>query len=68
VPTDVSSWSAVLNFFTKAWEEFGRIDVVLSNAGIHASETLFEDNLEEDGTLAAPTLKSLEVNLHGALY
>ncbi|KAJ9149445.1 NAD(P)-binding protein [Pleurostoma richardsiae] len=68
VPTDVSSWSAVLNLFAKAWEEFGRIDVVLSNAGIHAFETLFEDNLEEDGTLAAPTLKSLEVNLHGALY
>ena len=41
---------------------------MLANAGTHAFETLLEDKFEEDGTLAAPSLKSLEVNLHGAVY
>jgi NAD(P)-dependent dehydrogenase (short-subunit alcohol dehydrogenase family) len=64
----VTSWSEVLNLFTKAWDIFGSIDVVISNAGTHAFETLLDDELAEDGTLAAPSLKSLEVNLHATAY
>ncbi|KAB5563491.1 hypothetical protein GE09DRAFT_1275724 [Coniochaeta sp. 2T2.1] len=68
VKADVSSWSDVLNLFTKTWEHFGAIDVVISNAGTHNFETLLDDDLAEDGTLAAPSLKSIEVNLHAAAY
>ncbi|KAK6066669.1 hypothetical protein SCUP234_11978 [Seiridium cupressi] len=68
VKADVSSWSEVLNLFTKTWERFGSIDVVLSNAGTHNFETIVDDKLDADGKLAAPNLKSLEVNLHSAAY
>jgi NAD(P)-dependent dehydrogenase (short-subunit alcohol dehydrogenase family) len=68
VKADVSSWSEVLNLFTQAWDHFGSIDVVLSNAGTHSFETILDDELAENGTLAAPNLKSLEVNLHAAVY
>ncbi|OIW34929.1 NAD(P)-binding protein [Coniochaeta ligniaria NRRL 30616] len=68
VKTDVTSWPQVLNLFTKAWDHFGSIDVVISNAGTHDFETLLDEDLTEDGTLAAPSLKSIEVNLHAAAY
>ncbi|KAK1765136.1 hypothetical protein QBC33DRAFT_516912 [Phialemonium atrogriseum] len=68
VKADVSSWSEVLNLFTQAWDHFGSIDVVLSNAGTHNFETILDDELAENGTLAPPNLKSLEVNLHAAVY
>ena len=64
----MSSWSEVLNLFTKAFDRFGAIDVVISNAGTHNFETLLDDDLAEDGTLAAPSLKSIEVNLHASAY
>ncbi|KAI0121260.1 hypothetical protein BJ170DRAFT_644266 [Xylariales sp. AK1849] len=68
IKADVSSWSEVLNLFTKTWDHFGSIDVVLSNAGTHNFETILDNRLDENGTLAAPNLKSIEVNLHSAAY
>lgn len=41
---------------------------MLSNAGTNIGETLIDDELDENGHLAAPTLKNLEVNLHGSAY
>ncbi|KAK3312727.1 hypothetical protein B0H66DRAFT_631481 [Apodospora peruviana] len=67
VKADVSLWTDVLDLFTKAWDRFGAIDVVLSNAGTNAFETLLDDEFDGE-TLAAPSLKNLEVNLHGSLY
>ncbi|CAK7210079.1 hypothetical protein SBRCBS47491_000649 [Sporothrix bragantina] len=68
IKTDVSSWPDVLNLFTKTYDHFGAIDVVLSNAGTNIGETLLDDELDENGHLAAPSLKNLEVNLHGSAY
>ncbi|CAK7207035.1 hypothetical protein SEUCBS139899_009843 [Sporothrix eucalyptigena] len=68
VKADVSSWPDVLNLFKKTWHHFGAIDVVLSNAGTHAFESLQEEALEENGDPTAPSVKSLEVNLNSAVY
>ncbi|KAH7161030.1 hypothetical protein EDB81DRAFT_924337 [Dactylonectria macrodidyma] len=68
VKTDVSKWSEVLDIFKKTWDRFGAIDVVLSNAGTHAFETLQDEALDDDGYPTAPSLKSFEVNLHSAAY
>jgi NAD(P)-dependent dehydrogenase (short-subunit alcohol dehydrogenase family) len=68
VKADVSCWTEVLNLFTKTWDQFGAIDAVLSNAGTHNFEPLLDDNFDEDGRLEAPSVKSIEVNLHSAIY
>ncbi|KAH7000797.1 hypothetical protein EDB80DRAFT_753918 [Ilyonectria destructans] len=68
VKADVSRWSAVLGLFKKTWDRFGAIDVVLSNAGTHAFETLQDETLDDDEDPTPPSLKSFEVNLHSAAY
>ncbi|KAF7555078.1 hypothetical protein G7Z17_g2413 [Cylindrodendrum hubeiense] len=68
VKADVSKWSEVLNVFKKTWDRFGAIEVVLSNAGTHAFETLQDETLDDDEDPTAPSLKSFEVNLHSAAY
>lgn len=68
VKADVSRWSEVLKLFQKTWDRFGSIDVVLSNAGTHAFETLQDEALDDDENPTAPSLKSFEVNLHSAAY
>lgn len=68
VKADVSKWPEVLNIFKKTWDRFGAIDVVLSNAGTHAFETLQDEALDDDGYPTAPSLTSFEVNLHSAAY
>jgi NAD(P)-dependent dehydrogenase (short-subunit alcohol dehydrogenase family) len=66
--TDVSNWTSVLTAFEKVFEEFGSIDVVFANAGVHSFEDLLEDNVDDTGHLCAPSTKSLEINLFGVLY
>jgi NAD(P)-dependent dehydrogenase (short-subunit alcohol dehydrogenase family) len=43
VPTDVTQEPSVLNLFTRARDEFGRIDVLFNNAGQFAMSAPFED-------------------------
>lgn len=43
VPTDVSQPDSIRALFTRAKEEFGRLDVLFNNAGIGAPPILFED-------------------------
>jgi NAD(P)-dependent dehydrogenase (short-subunit alcohol dehydrogenase family) len=64
----VSSWSDVLNIFTKTWDTFGSIDVVISNAGVNQFESILDESLTEDGLPTEPSMKSLQVNLHAAAY
>lgn len=68
VKADVSSWVEIRNLFAKAWDYFGSLDVVLANAGTHYYETILDHQVDENGDLQAPNLKSLEVNLHSAAY
>jgi NAD(P)-dependent dehydrogenase (short-subunit alcohol dehydrogenase family) len=65
---DVSKWADVRDLFQAAWEAFGTIHAVLSNAGINTDETLLEHVLSADGELLPPKLKNLEVNLIGTVY
>ncbi|KAG9199572.1 hypothetical protein G6514_008334 [Epicoccum nigrum] len=54
--------------FKAAEEQYGKIDHVFANAGIAPTTSLLEDDLDEDGNLAPPNLKTLDVNLTGCLY
>lgn len=66
--TDIASWDSVLALFATASERFKSIDAVYANAGVHFGDNLLEDEFDKSGKLNAPSLKSVEINLHGALY
>jgi len=68
VKCDVSSWSSIINLFETTYKAFGPIDVVCANAGIAGFEVLLDDDTDTDGTLKEPNLKSIQVNLIGAIY
>ena len=62
VPTDVSKRSDVEKFMRRAADEFGRLDVVIHNAGIPSSGKPLLQNTEEDFR------RVWEVNLMGIVY
>lgn len=59
VAGDVSRKEDVANLFSKAMEEFGRVDIFVNNAGIYAESSLLEMSDEEWDSV-------LNVNLRGA--
>ncbi|KAJ5951917.1 uncharacterized protein N7479_010330 [Penicillium vulpinum] len=70
VPTNIVNWAELTACFETAITTFGRIDIVVANAGIMESESVLDmDNVDENGHL----LESLEagrvidVNLKGTL-
>lgn len=68
---DVTNWTDVVSFFQCAYDTFGAIDAVISNAGINKEEA-FDD--QSDGTpmiasdLKAPDISVLRVNVVGTWY
>ncbi len=61
VPTDVTERAAVAGAFARTLERFGRVDVVVNNAGVLIPAVVPEIR-------AADLRAMLEVNLFGALY
>jgi len=65
VQCDVTRYQNQLDLFSRAQELFGRVDIVIANAGIHDAGDVFaaDEPLE-----AEPKLRELDVNLKGALF
>jgi NAD(P)-dependent dehydrogenase (short-subunit alcohol dehydrogenase family) len=63
--TDASDWDDVLALFNKAKELFGRIDIVVPNAGIVDMDFTHEDSAGEP---IKPEFAALKVNLIGQMY
>jgi NAD(P)-dependent dehydrogenase (short-subunit alcohol dehydrogenase family) len=55
---DVSSWPAL----RAAFATVGKVDIAIANAGISENQSFFEDRFDEDGQLAEPDLKVVDVN------
>lgn len=68
VQVDVTDWSSLRNMFIQANQWFGRIDHVFANAGVSPSTDLLDVTLDEDGQIAAPSLRTVNVNLVGVMY
>jgi hypothetical protein len=66
--TDVTSWKEQVALFKAAQEKYGKIDHVFANAGIGRTFTLLEDDVDENGDLLPPNLKTMNVNLTGCMY
>jgi len=67
VKTDVTKWDDLLSLFQRAYDEQGRIDVVLANAGVGEIEDMFADKFDEAGKLLRPKYPVLAINLMGVV-
>ncbi|KAF4463142.1 hypothetical protein FALBO_10044 [Fusarium albosuccineum] len=65
---DVTDWASQRDLFSVVKQKYGRIDLVFANAGVGERNTVFDDILDSDGSLAAPNLAVIDVNLKGAIY
>ena len=69
VPTNVLVWQDMIALFRKTKERFGRIDIVIANAGIMESQHLFELDLDSNGDPQEPTEhgRVIDVNIKGTM-
>ena len=61
---DISNWDELASIFEQIYQEQGRIDVVLANAGISKEPRL----IVNEETPSKPALHTLDVNLTGTVY
>lgn len=54
--------------FKTAEKHYGKIDHVFANAGVEPTFTLLEDDVDANGELLPPNLKTINVNFLGCLY
>ncbi|KAG4431542.1 hypothetical protein IFR05_012977 [Cadophora sp. M221] len=65
---DVTEWFSLQKLFVAAIERFGRLDIVIANAGIPEIEDLFENSVDPTtGQLLEPKYIVLDVNMRGVL-
>lgn len=61
---DVTQWSDLYGLFETANSNFGRIDIVLANAGVPEIEQVFDDKVDKDtGRLLEPKYIVLDIDL-----
>jgi NAD(P)-dependent dehydrogenase (short-subunit alcohol dehydrogenase family) len=68
VRCDVTVWEDQVAAFEAAIAEFGKLDVVIANAGVNEVGQFFGAPLGEDGKPPKPNMTTLDVNLTGSLY
>lgn len=64
---DVSSWANQAQAFKDVFNEFGRIDIVMANAGISEQGGSAMASIEQDEP-KEPNLKIMDVDLSGVIY
>lgn len=64
---DVTNWDSQLALFELGISTFGAVDVVVANAGINESATLYTSQVV-DGKLKKPATTTLDVNINGVVY
>lgn len=66
---DIVEWESIKNLFKTTQEKFGRIDIVVANAGMMESQEFFNFEKDEDGELKEPVEahKVIDVNVKGTI-
>ncbi|KAH6987793.1 hypothetical protein BKA56DRAFT_280198 [Ilyonectria sp. MPI-CAGE-AT-0026] len=68
VPVDIVVWDEVRALFALAIERFGRVDIVVANAGIMESRQFFDFDVNEKGELEDDgSTRVIDVNLKGTM-
>lgn len=68
-PANVSVWEDLTQLFESTVSRFGKVDVVLANAGIMESRKFFDFEVDETGRLKedVASTRVVDVNLKGAM-
>ena len=70
IPTDILDWGSLTNAFKLSITKFGKVDIIIANAGIMESKPFFdEDDVDENGDLREPSQshRVVDVNLKGTM-
>jgi NAD(P)-dependent dehydrogenase (short-subunit alcohol dehydrogenase family) len=67
IQVDVCSWESLRDAFIQIETWFGHIDHVFANAGVGPTTDFLDDTLDENGLLAPPNLRTINVNLLGVI-
>lgn len=68
VPVNITIWEEVQQLFKSAIEKFGRVDIVIANAGIMESRKFFDFEVDESGDLRDDAYgRVIDVNLKGTM-
>ncbi|KAK7473236.1 hypothetical protein VKT23_001334 [Stygiomarasmius scandens] len=65
---DVTNWDDLVGFYDFAIEKFGRVDIVVANAGVTELGRFIAVDLDSSGKPVKPNLTTVNVNLVGAMY
>jgi NAD(P)-dependent dehydrogenase (short-subunit alcohol dehydrogenase family) len=68
VKCDVTSWDSQVAAFQAAVAKYGRVDIVIANAGITEIGKFSFPEADAKGVPVKPDLKTIDVNLIGVLY
>ncbi len=58
----------MISSFKAAEHKYGKIDHVFANAGISTTLSLLEEDVDDNGDLLPPNLRTIDINLIGCLY
>ncbi|KAK9848158.1 uncharacterized protein MYU51_017155 [Penicillium brevicompactum] len=67
IQVDVCSWESQRDAFIQIEEWYGHIDHVFANAGRGPTLDFLDDTFDENGLLAPPNLRTINVNLLGVI-
>jgi NAD(P)-dependent dehydrogenase (short-subunit alcohol dehydrogenase family) len=69
IPINILVWPDMLNLFQTAIKAFGKVDIVVANAGLMESKPFFELDVDEAGELKEPleSYRVIDVNLKGTI-
>ena len=65
VVCDSSNYADQLNLFKTAFDKYGRVDIVIANAGISIPQDIFDP--ASDFT-QEPSMKEIDINLVGSIF
>lgn len=65
VKCDSSNYADQLNLFNTAFDQYGRVDIVIANAGISIPQDIFDP--ASDFT-QEPSMKEIDINLVGSIF
>ncbi|KAF2493343.1 NAD(P)-binding protein [Lophium mytilinum] len=69
VPTNILNWSDMKLLYRQTVEQFGRVDIVIANAGAMESKDFYDLETDEDGDLKEPVeaYRIVDINLRGTM-
>ena len=69
IPVNIVVWAELRALFSTAVGQFGRVDIVIANAGVMESRDFFDFKIDDEGQLTEDlsVAKVIDVNLKGAM-